>query len=60
MGQDGKLGAEGLRAKGGLVIAQDKQSSAVWGMPGAVVQAGLADVVVDLKEIVPEVVRNLQ
>lgn len=60
MGQDGRLGTEALRSKGARVIAQDKNSSVVWGMPGAVVQAGLADSVLDLKKIVPEILKNLQ
>jgi two-component system chemotaxis response regulator CheB len=50
MGQDGRLGAELVKSRGGYVIAQDSESSVVWGMPGAVVEAGLADMVVSLKE----------
>ncbi|MDQ3144565.1 MAG: chemotaxis-specific protein-glutamate methyltransferase CheB [Pseudomonadota bacterium] len=42
MGRDGAEGATRLIASGGSVIAQDEQSSAVWGMPRAVVEAGLA------------------
>ncbi len=59
MGQDGKRGVEVLRANGAKVIAQDQKSSVVWGMPGAIVQAGLADSVVDLKNVVSEIVKNL-
>jgi two-component system chemotaxis response regulator CheB len=51
MGQDGKRGAEALRAAGAEVVAQDQASSVVWGMPGAVVGAGLADAVLPLAEI---------
>jgi two-component system chemotaxis response regulator CheB len=43
MGQDGMRGSEQVRAAGGTVLAQDQETSVVWGMPGAVVQAGLAD-----------------
>jgi len=39
-----------VKSRGGYVIAQDSESSVVWGMPGAVVEAGLADMVVSLKE----------
>jgi two-component system chemotaxis response regulator CheB len=57
MGQDGLRGAEVLRAQGASVLAQDEASSVVWGMPGAVVNAGLADSVLPLDLIVPEIVR---
>jgi len=42
MGRDGVEGASTLVACGGSVIAQDEASSAVWGMPRAVLEAGLA------------------
>ncbi|PWC29206.1 chemotaxis-specific protein-glutamate methyltransferase CheB [Teichococcus aestuarii] len=42
MGQDGMLGCKAVAAAGGLVLAQDEASSVVWGMPGAVAKAGLA------------------
>lgn len=51
MGQDGLRGATALRAQGARVIAQDEASSVVWGMPGAVVHAGLADQVLPLDRI---------
>jgi len=57
MGQDGLRGTEILKALGGTVIAQDEASSVVWGMPGAVVAAGLADIVLPLNRIVPEIQR---
>ncbi len=41
MGRDGLEGAEVLSAAGGTVWAQDAETSAVWGMPGAVTKAGL-------------------
>jgi two-component system chemotaxis response regulator CheB len=55
MGQDGLRGAEILRAQGASVLAQDEASSVVWGMPGAVVRAGLADRVLPLDHVVPEI-----
>ena len=58
MGQDGLRGAEILKAHGAGVIAQDEASSVVWGMPGAVVNAGLADRVLPLDEVVPEILRR--
>lgn len=42
MGRDGVEGAARLVASGGSVLAQDETSSAVWGMPRAIVEAGLA------------------
>jgi len=57
MGQDGLRGSEILRAQGASVLAQDEASSVVWGMPGAVVNAGLADRVVPLDQVVPEILR---
>jgi two-component system chemotaxis response regulator CheB len=57
MGQDGLRGAEILKAQGASVLAQDEASSVVWGMPGAVVNAGLADRVLALDRVVPEILR---
>jgi two-component system chemotaxis response regulator CheB len=57
MGQDGLRGAEILRAQGASILAQDEASSVVWGMPGAVVNAGLADRVLPLDQVIPEILR---
>jgi two-component system chemotaxis response regulator CheB len=53
------LGVEQLKAKGAYIIAQDQASSVVWGMPGAVVGAGLADSVLGLRAVVPEILRQV-
>ncbi len=45
MGRDGRIGAQSVIDAGGSVIAQDRATSAVWGMPGSVVSDGLASVV---------------
>ncbi|MEP6781036.1 MAG: chemotaxis response regulator protein-glutamate methylesterase, partial [Gemmatimonadaceae bacterium] len=45
MGQDGLRGAELVKEAGGTVIVQDEATSVVWGMPGHVANAGLADAV---------------
>jgi two-component system chemotaxis response regulator CheB len=51
MGHDGRGGAKVLRDAGAEILAQDEASSVVWGMPGAVVGAGLADQVLPLDKI---------
>ena len=58
MGQDGLRGAEEVRRRHGQVIVQDRATSVVWGMPGFVAEAGLADRVVPLNEIAAEIVRR--
>jgi two-component system chemotaxis response regulator CheB len=59
MGQDGLRGVEGLKGAGARVIVQDEATSVVWGMPGAVARANLADAIVGIDDIVPEVLRYL-
>jgi two-component system chemotaxis response regulator CheB len=51
MGQDGQCGSELIRQAGGWVIAQDQASSVVWGMPGAVSRAGLANEIIPLDAV---------
>jgi two-component system chemotaxis response regulator CheB len=50
MGTDGAVGAAAVRARGGLAIAQDKESSAVYGMPKAAIDLGV-EVVLSPSEI---------
>jgi two-component system chemotaxis response regulator CheB len=59
MGNDGMRGVQSLKALGAYVIAQDQASSVVWGMPGAVVGAGLADCVTSLDGVAPEIFRQI-
>lgn len=51
MGKDGLAGARSLWAAGSPIIAQDENTSVVWGMPGEIVQAKLADQVLPLADI---------
>ena len=51
MGCDGLAGCRAVKAAGGAVVAQNRESSAVYGMPKAVIDAGLADVVLPLDAI---------
>ncbi len=60
MGQDGTKGCEAIRAAGGQVLAQDEATSVVWGMPGSVARAGLADKVLPLDQLAAEVVRRVR
>jgi two-component system chemotaxis response regulator CheB len=57
MGEDGLEGSRKLVDAGGHLIAQDEASSVVWGMPGAVVHAGLAHQILPLPQIAPAIVR---
>jgi len=57
MGSDGMIGSRIVREQGGSVLAQDQASSAVWGMPGAVANAGLAHRVLPLNAIASEILR---
>jgi two-component system chemotaxis response regulator CheB len=57
MGSDGMLGCRTIRESGGGVLAQDQASSTIWGMPGAVANAGLAHKVLPLAEIASEIIR---
>ena len=60
MGQDGLRGCQRIREAGGQVVAQDEATSVVWGMPGFVARAGLANAVVPLDVIDTEIARRLK
>jgi two-component system chemotaxis response regulator CheB len=51
LGRDGTKGATQLRKAGGTIWAQDEATSAVWGMPGSVVEAGLVSRILPLQGI---------
>ena len=59
MGADGTSGAQAIWDAGGEVIVQDKATSAIWGMPGRVVAAGLAHTVCPLGSVASEVMRRV-
>ncbi|SNT02392.1 two-component system, chemotaxis family, response regulator CheB [Geodermatophilus saharensis] len=59
MGADGREGASAVRDAGGTVVVQDQATSVVWGMPGAVASAGLADEVLPLDRIAEAITRHL-
>lgn len=60
MGNDGVDGAKILREKGGLLIAQSEASCVVYGMPKAVVDANLANLVLDADDIAQAIVATVK
>ena len=59
MGHDGAAGCVEVARVGGQVLAQDEATSVVWGMPGSVVAAGVADEVLALDQVAPTVARRV-
>lgn len=59
MGSDGCEGTKALRAKGGYILAQSEDTCVVYGMPRAVVEAKLANDIVDLDDIPDALIRAL-
>jgi len=59
MGADGREGARALKSKGAEVWAQDEKSCVVYGMPAAIVDAGLADRVYDLAAIGENIIHKV-
>jgi two-component system chemotaxis response regulator CheB len=59
MGADGLRGSQWIREAGGEVFVQDEASSTIWGMPGAVFSAGLANEIYPLDRVAAEMVRRV-
>jgi two-component system chemotaxis response regulator CheB len=53
MGSDGAMGLKRLRERGGRTIAQDEQTSIIFGMPRAAIELDAAELVLPLEEIAP-------
>jgi two-component system chemotaxis response regulator CheB len=60
MGHDGLHGCREIREAGGHVLVQDEATSVVWGMPGSVAEAGLADRVLALDALAVEIRARLR
>jgi two-component system chemotaxis response regulator CheB len=60
MGRDGLEGTKRVVEAGGAAVAQDEASSVVWGMPGAIAQAGLCHAVLPLPKIAPRLLEMLK
>lgn len=58
MGQDGINGAKAIATRKGVIIAQDEETSVVWGMPKAVIDAQLAHYILPIDQI-GEAISNL-
>jgi two-component system chemotaxis response regulator CheB len=58
MGRDGFLGSGDLAKRGGTIFVQDAQTSAVWGMPRVVAEAGLASAVLPPAELARRVAQH--
>lgn len=59
MGRDGLAGATHLHGLGSRILVQDASTSTVWGMPGAIAQAGIADDVLPIDQIASYLMRYL-
>jgi two-component system chemotaxis response regulator CheB len=59
MGSDGTEGCRQLKQRGATIIAQDKASCVVFGMPRTLVEEGIADVVAPPDRIAAEIVRRV-
>lgn len=53
MGRDGAAGAKVVAEAGGSVVAQDEETSVVWGMPGAAYATGVCSAVLPITDIAP-------
>ena len=60
MGQDGLRGCRAIHAAGGQILVQDEASSVVWGMPGCVAEAGLANQILPLHQIGDAILRRVE
>ncbi|WP_353191556.1 chemotaxis-specific protein-glutamate methyltransferase CheB [Pandoraea pnomenusa] len=56
MGRDGAAGLGDMRTRGFITIAQDRATSAVYGMPKAAAEAGAASEILPLPTIAPQLV----
>ena len=58
MGHDGLAGSQVIVENGGTIIAQDEESSVVWGMPGAVATNGVCSAVLPVGDL-PNCIANI-
>lgn len=58
MGSDGVEGLKAIKEKGGLTLAQDEETSVIFGMPGAAIRNGAVDKVVPLSDMAAEIMKH--
>ena len=58
MGSDGARGMGIIREKGGITLAQDEETSVIFGMPKVAIKNGVVDKVVPLTEMAEEIIKN--
>ena len=56
MGSNGVTGFQNVKQRGGVIIAQNEQTCVVYGMPRAVIEAGIADHIVPIDDVAAEIV----
>jgi two-component system chemotaxis response regulator CheB len=56
MGKDGSIGVRNIRKRGGFIIAQDKDTSVVYGMPKSAIESGCVDLVLPSNEIADKLI----
>jgi two-component system chemotaxis response regulator CheB len=59
MGSDGCIGVKTLKDNGGYILAQNEASCVVYGMPKAVVDAGLADQILDIGDMAAAIITSV-
>lgn len=57
MGRDGAKGCASITSEGGYTVVQDRETSAVFGMPGAAVAMGGASIVLPVQQIAPHILK---
>ncbi len=60
MGKDGAAGLEKVKEKNGIIIAQDKETSVIYGMPKAAVDKGIVDVVVSVDKVTEAIIDAIE
>jgi two-component system chemotaxis response regulator CheB len=58
MGSDGAKGLGTIKEKGGITLAQDEETSVIFGMPKVAIKSGVVDKVVPLTEMAEEIMEN--
>ncbi|HEU4656504.1 MAG TPA: chemotaxis-specific protein-glutamate methyltransferase CheB [Capillimicrobium sp.] len=58
MGRDGLEGAQAVKRRGGRVLVEAESSATVYGMPRAIAEAGLADAILDLRDLPAAIVQE--